>query len=508
MTTLASPGFFGKLPSRGDFVSRRLAGDFVERWDAWLAAGLAASRERLGDAWLEVYLTSPIWRFALAPGACGPQGQIGVMMPSVDKVGRYFPLAAAAGLGRERSVLDAASALEDWYADVENLLLETLAETPLELDELDRRLARLLPSDDPPVGAESPSTEASSPPSAALSADADPTRVADCGAGAPRHLGKRDDQSLREALETLGGLALEGLGQCSFWWTQGSERIAPCALVVRGLPAAETFVAMLDGEFGAHGWVSEAPGRSASSPAGPAGRASGPRVLRPPTLRSAAMTHPGKLRERNEDAFALDEALGVWLVADGMGGHQAGEIASRMVASVVARLLAGGGLADRIEQLVRALGVVNGCLQVLAGHDPNVTLAGSTVAALLADGTEAACLWAGDSRVYLLRGGELRPLSRDHSESALGADNHVITRAVGGPDPLEVEVERTDVRPGDRFLLCTDGLYGEIGVDEIAAALSLPDPQQACGELERAVLTGEARDNLTAVVVYADAAAA
>ena len=88
-------GFYGKVPTRGDFVSRRLPWTFVDPWDRWLQGGLACSRDQLGDAWLEVYLTSPVWRFALTPGVCGDAGWIGIVLPSVDRVGRYFPLTVA-----------------------------------------------------------------------------------------------------------------------------------------------------------------------------------------------------------------------------------------------------------------------------------------------------------------------------------------------------------------------------------------------------------------------------
>src|SRR5258708_39860674 len=85
-------GFFGKLPSHGDFVRRRVADDFVAGWDAWLQRCLAQSRETLGDAWLDTYLTSPVWRFALAPTVCGAAAVAGILVPRVGRVGRYFPL--------------------------------------------------------------------------------------------------------------------------------------------------------------------------------------------------------------------------------------------------------------------------------------------------------------------------------------------------------------------------------------------------------------------------------
>lgn len=93
--TRAAVGFFGKLPARGDFLRRDLPQEFVEAWDAWLAAGIAESRALLGEDWLPAFLEAPVWHFALAPGVAGP-GMAGVLMPSVDRAGRYFPLTLAA----------------------------------------------------------------------------------------------------------------------------------------------------------------------------------------------------------------------------------------------------------------------------------------------------------------------------------------------------------------------------------------------------------------------------
>ncbi len=433
-----------------------------------------------------VYLTCPIWRFALAPGACGDQGRLGVLMPSVDKVGRYFPLAAVVGCGRARGSLAVACGLDDWYGEVEALLLATLAETPLELEDFDRRLAALIPS-----APSEPDRDAAGP-------------GGTDGCAGPRHIRVAADTTLREVLLPLGVAALEGPRPRSFWWTQGSERVEPCLLVADELPPPDTFVALLDGEWRRHGWCSETLS-GAARPAFSAGFALRSTATRGPAVRSAAVSHCGKVRERNEDAYACRNDLGVWAVADGLGGYQAGAIASGMVASIVEGLEAGRGFEDRIAQLVRGLGVVNGCLRVLAERDPDVTLAGSTIAAVLVEGAAAVCVWVGDSRVYRLRAAALEQLSRDHSEAAEGVDNHVITRAVGGPEPLEAEIERADARPGDRFLLCTDGLYGQVSAQEIAAALALEDPERACAYLERAALAGEAPDNLTAVVVCIEA---
>jgi type VI secretion system protein ImpM len=92
----AAPGYHGKLPTKGDFITRRLPRGFLDSWDSWLQDVIAGSRTRMGEAWLDAYLTSPIWRFALPAGLCGEAAAADVVMPSVDRVGRYFPLTIAA----------------------------------------------------------------------------------------------------------------------------------------------------------------------------------------------------------------------------------------------------------------------------------------------------------------------------------------------------------------------------------------------------------------------------
>src|SRR5215470_14234575 len=93
-----SVGFYGKLPSHGDFISRSVADAFIDRWDAWLQAGMAQSRQDLGNDWLDLFLTSPVWRFALERGVIGGNAFAGILLPSVDRVGRYFPLTVVAEL--------------------------------------------------------------------------------------------------------------------------------------------------------------------------------------------------------------------------------------------------------------------------------------------------------------------------------------------------------------------------------------------------------------------------
>lgn len=526
--TRSGPGFFGKLPSRGDFVHRGLPPDFMSRWDAWLQDAMASSEAALGERWLDTYLTSPIWRYALSPGLCAEEACVGVLMPSVDKVGRYFPLTAVATCGRTPAALASAVGLHDWYAAVEAAMLATLAETPLELEAFDERLARI-----------------GMPPAVALrrvGGDWPGTSRADRPATLWRCTMPSVDAVDEALLEQLAGLVDRELGAIGIWWTQGSELIEPCVLVSAGLPAPAAFAAMLDGRWGERGWTTfelsrgeQGSGAPAALAAGAPAAADGARIgaerepvdgqgapgaglasaesrdarpAGPIAPRSAAVTDPGKARVVNEDAYACRDDLGLWVVADGLGGHRAGDVASRMVAHALERALAedgdGGlwaGVNERLAHLAVALRAVNACLRVLAERDAE-DLSASTVAALVIGGDAAGWVWAGDSRIYRLRGGRLEQLTRDHAFSAASGDRS-ITRAVGGEERLEVDFGGAPIRAGDRYLLCTDGLYTEVVTEQIVAALSQADPRLACDRLLAAALDGEAHDNLTAVVVFA-----
>jgi len=223
---------------------------------------------------------------------------------------------------------------------------------------------------------------------------------------------------------------------------------------------------------------------------------------------SAARSDPGKVRPLNEDSYACMDAAGIWIVADGLGGHRAGEVASRMVTSIASRVAPSGALAERVEWLTRGANVVNGCLRVFAEGVEAATVA-STMAALVVTGAKAAVLWAGDSRVYRFRAGQLEQLTRDHAEedsvesiSSGGTHNRAVTRAVGGADDLDIDAVYETIQPDDRYLLCTDGLYTMTSEAEITRALSLSSVEHACEELARIALAGSANDNITAVVVH------
>ena len=133
---MAGCGFYGKLPSEGDFVTRRLPWEFTSVWDDWLQQGMQASRNALGAGWLDLYLSAPIWRFQVAPGVCGPIGWRGLFFASVDRVGRYFPLTLAFADASAPALASLSADTDAWIA-VEDAALAGLSPT-LPIDEFDR----------------------------------------------------------------------------------------------------------------------------------------------------------------------------------------------------------------------------------------------------------------------------------------------------------------------------------------------------------------------------------
>lgn len=133
-------GWYGKIPSLGDFISRRLPSNFIDNWDNWLQKAIAMSREQLGEQWLDIYLTSPIWRFILMPDTCNNKKiWTGILMPSIDKVGRHFPLTFATEIEPYPNAFLSLLSIQNWYTALEQVALASL-DLNISPDELDNRL--------------------------------------------------------------------------------------------------------------------------------------------------------------------------------------------------------------------------------------------------------------------------------------------------------------------------------------------------------------------------------
>ncbi|HMB38665.1 MAG TPA: type VI secretion system-associated protein TagF [Wenzhouxiangellaceae bacterium] len=225
---------YGKIPTLGDFVHRGLGRRQIEIWDEWLQGCMAESRRALGDDWLDLYLEAPVWYFAAGPGNIDQQTWIGVLIPSVDRVGRYFPFSIVRAFGAG-SPLDAMRRARDWYAAAERLALDCLDEQ-FQSGDLEPRLARM---PQPAPGSLEPPVEYDTVPENATG------RVYMLG-NAP---------STNEVLSTIADDTLLQLYPgYSVWWTAGSSAVPPALLVASAMPDHTAFSAMLDGRFDEHGW--------------------------------------------------------------------------------------------------------------------------------------------------------------------------------------------------------------------------------------------------------------
>ncbi len=241
----------------------------------------------------------------------------------------------------------------------------------------------------------------------------------------------------------------------------------------------------------------------------------GPRLM----FESAARTHVGKVRKLNEDNYCERLDVGLWAVADGMGGHQAGEVASAMIVEAlqgVDDFSSGYAFLDDVRGSIQR---VNRTLIAKAAVMAPGSLIGSTAVVLLAFAGHYACLWAGDSRAYLLRDGRFEQITRDHSriqelidagslsptEARSYARSNVITRAVGVTDRLALDMHQGPLEPGDVFLLCSDGLTGMVDDREIAGLIADPSLETAAEALIALTLERGAKDNVTVVLARCSA---
>jgi serine/threonine protein phosphatase PrpC len=225
------------------------------------------------------------------------------------------------------------------------------------------------------------------------------------------------------------------------------------------------------------------------------------------------VTDVGMTRSLNEDAFLDLPDAGLWMVADGMGGHAHGELASALAVEALQETPLPPGLAARVDRVEDALHRADEAIRDLAARKGKRQV-GSTVALLLAHDRHVVCLWAGDSRIYRWRGGELEQLTRDHAYVeellAMGlidaeeARNHpqgnIVTRALGASERLHLDAEVYALEPGDCYLLCSDGLTRELEDADIAATLTATPPLEGCRELLERALARGGHDNTTVVL--------
>jgi serine/threonine protein phosphatase PrpC len=231
-------------------------------------------------------------------------------------------------------------------------------------------------------------------------------------------------------------------------------------------------------------------------------------------FQTACVTNVGLARELNEDNVLSRPDIGLWAVADGMGGHGGGDVASGAVVAALRTLAPTASASQLLAEFEQTIMRINADLRAMRRARAGAIL-GTTLVALLVHGPHFACVWCGDSRVYLRRNGILSQVSRDHSEvqelvdrgllrkeeAMTWARRNVVTRALGAADEAELEIVDGPAYVGDRFLLCSDGLTVHVPDDEIESVLGAVHPQKAVDELLHLTLERGASDNVSIIVV-------
>ena len=498
MKFITSVGFYGKLPIVGDFISRRLPDEFLNSWDPWLQRSIACSQEELGEGWLNSYLTSPIWRFLLSPGVCGHHAVAGILMPSVDKVGRYFPLTVAVLIEPLPQLPLLFSTGNLWFEKLEDAALLGL-EGNLDVDAFDRLIQTISPF-------------SLSPYITTATQDPDPKSY---------HFFMDNIERMGDAfIELNTSLLTTFMPGYSLWSNAGAEDVEPALIVCQGLPAIGSFSRFLKSEsqlvhventennltdnnsLGLFQSPEESIDLSLSN------------ILTNESdsktesgWRSWAVTDTGKRRKHNEDSFLNKPEAGLWVVADGMGGHKAGDVASQLIVNSLNDLTPSSSLEGYIKVVDNCLQNVNMRLRQTAEQDYEGNIVGSTVIAMVCDSHRCGFMWAGDSRLYRFRDNQLQQLSRDHCEDSMDGktgwsvkSSNVITRAIGADDKLDLEFEIAEVYKGDVFLLSSDGLDKELSFNEIESLIKETKLEDLANRLINETLNRGARDNVTIIV--------
>jgi type VI secretion system protein ImpM len=225
-------GFFGKLPGYGDFIYRDLPNSIIEIWDSWLQLYIKSSQEQIGEDWLDIYLTSPIWRFVLKPGVLDENTWAGIVLPSVDKVGRYFPFSILAKLTTPVNPSNFICVQEEWFSHLEKSALSAL-NRELDLEQLLAQLQDLsIPKD--------------------LTYEKTGNLVLSSNLLVKMDL---EEQLPLTTFPAMLDICLDNLlPTYSIWHTKGSEKVEPCVFVSRSLPSGQEVPSMMDGAWDHGGW--------------------------------------------------------------------------------------------------------------------------------------------------------------------------------------------------------------------------------------------------------------
>jgi type VI secretion system ImpM family protein len=487
MDSTSAVGFYGKLPSRGDFLQRRVSTEFIDVWDPWLQECMHLSRQTLQANWLNAYLTSPVWRFVLAEGVCGSGAFAGVMVPSVDRVGRYFPLTLVAQLDVADCVLEiACGAGQQWFDAAEALALGALESADLDLELFDSQVASLAGLPDTHGAAESVYLRA------LLQKSQFGRRTAQW------HTPLVSAHSLQHAINLFATRELERtLRPLALWWTHGSDAVAPAWLCNNGLPAPGSFVAMLAADWQHTGWESLDPDSDRDRRMSPVTLTSDPEGWDLAAVSADAHSmeilawHEPVSRMSGEPSpvhFVTRPDVGIWGVTSAAVGDER-SVASQSVADVLQSVQQGATLSSLVEAVRRSLELVG--QQLRPQSTGEMTPMARTIL-FLAHGTECALVYSGDVQAIRCRSAEVTPVvglmaTHDSAQEPLAVDIGPATSLMDLIESPVVSRSSISVRyeplvPGDVWLLSSapllnafdlPRLLGVLATDEIAADAAL-----------------------------------
>ncbi len=491
------PRLFGKLPLTGDFIYQ-LPAEFIQTWEPCLQEGLSYTQDYFTNNWCDVYQQAPAWRFFLASGVCGTKAWVGVILASQDSVGRKFPIMVVADLPSHTDyLLFAQENITAWLAQLERLIREVLNANPYQnlesfqaaLPELDIALNTTNLSD----VTQSPFT-----PNSYYYAEGE---------------NKQCKEDFYQYLEQ--SLSVNQTTYC-LWHTcsQNSEDY----LLSSALPSKELFGALLEKCYSHWGWqamfqdedITLIPGLKRVNPVY--------KYLQkeqPLEWKSCVLTDTGKRRPINEDNYLTQDNIGLWSIADGMGGYDSGDYASEALVNALRKVPRPYKLSEFVDTVEES--IFNANSHLFQYFTDLESRGGCTVVCLLCFAYYGVVIWAGDSRLYRYRYQQLEMLSRDHSQAEEAVErgemtmeeaeqypgSHSLTRAVGIESSLYLDMDMFAIQSGDIYLLCSDGLYKELTDKEIEQVIRehQSDWKKTADNLMQISLDRKGRDNITLIMI-------
>ncbi len=462
MSAQFPPGFFGKLPCNGDFIQHNVSQEWLDVWDHWQQSCIFESRGALQGEWLDAYLAGPIWRFVLSEGACGSGAYAGIIVPSVDRVGRYFPLTLVRQLDSGWNPLDVAVCWPAWFEALEQVACGALDQHDLRLDDFIGQINRI---EDP-------------------LALAVPTHIGSelfqnagfPSASAQWQIGLQSADHLQLDLAVLAYREIyRQLRPVTLWWTSGASRVQPSWLLSRGLPAPRSFAAMLDGKWRGTDWVQANPSAMTSSAAPMAAAQAAPMFVAPPShlaapgaplftappppmpiysdpvapaahaapafsqsldARTRLPTNRPSDVEGNLAAFVVRPEIGLWAVIAPNGDTPVN--ATRSVADALQDVGPAATLTLLAESVRQILLRVSQRLAEESARNPLKPVGLANVLAMVKSEAECAYISAGDAQVLRVRDGITLPMISDPGAAAHSrADliSLIASAPSGTPDP-------------------------------------------------------------------------